>query len=484
MKPEKQPSILVIGAGMSGMLVAMKLIEAGFNKFRIFEKDHDVGGTWRINTYPGIACDVPSHYYTYKNEPNSSWSSRLPQGSEIQDYLVDVCEKHKLRQYMEFEKEVIDSTHDGKEWTVKTNDGQIEKFDFVIACCGLLFHPSYPNIEGLKDFKGHLFHSARWDHDVDLEGKKVGLIGTGSTGAQIISTLAKRGIDLTIFLRTPQWIFPLPDQQYSGFTKKLFKIFPPLSFLGYWFYRLFFENVFGKAVIQDGWQRKLMSWACRKNLESIKDENLRARLTPDFKPLCKRLVMSNTYYKSIQQDNVTVADGNIVGIEGNAIRTKDGEERELDVLILATGYDTHAYFRPMNMQNQAGENLDDKWAKGPYALRTVAVPGFPNFFFTLGPQSPFGNFSAISMVETQVDYIIECIKWVASGEARTLEPMAQATEEFNNMVYAAMPSTIWMSGCTNWYMSENGVPSAWPFTGNRFREELAMPDKKEFLVTN
>ena len=464
------------------MLVAMRLIESGFTNFRIYEKDTDIGGTWRVNTYPGIACDVPSHYYTYQNEPNPGWSSRLPQGNEIQAYLVEVAEKHGLRKYITFNREVTDCEHDGTQWSVQVRDGAIESFDFVIACCGLLFHPNYPDIQGLGSFQGPCFHSARWDHSVDLVGKRVGLIGTGSTGAQILSSLSERDLELKIFLRTPQWVFPLPDRKYTKFEKKITKWFPSVARFGHFFYRVTFENLFAKAVIKPGWQRRLMSWACKKNLATVKDPELRARLTPDFEPLCKRLVMSTSYYSALQKDNVIIADGNIARIDNDSVTTEDGERHELDVLVLATGYDAHAYFRPMNLKNKNGVSLNDVWEEGPFALRTVAVPGFPNFFFTLGPQSPIGNFSAISIVETQIDYILKCISQATEKQIQTLEPTAQATDAFNEMVYAAMPNTIWVTGCTNWYIGKKGIPSAWPFTGARFREELREPRLSEYGV--
>lgn len=482
MGPKNQPKILIVGAGMSGMLAAIRLLEEGYTQFEIYEKGPDVGGTWRVNTYPGIACDVPSHYYTYKSEPNPNWSARLPQGHEIQQYLIDVATKHNLHQYISFDKEVVDCQHDGKQWTVALHDGESKTVDFVIACCGLLFNPTYPEIAGLDTFEGDCFHSARWDHSIDFEGKRVGLVGTGSTGAQILASLSKLKLDLTIFLRTPQWVFPLPDRQYTSTERTLARWFPSIARFGHTFYRVTFESLFAKAVIKPGWQRRLMGWACKKNLESVKDPDLRARLTPDFEPLCKRLVMSDSYYLSIQKDNVAIADGDIDHIEGRTVFTRDGQQHELDVLVLATGYDAHAYFRPMNLKNKDGVQLNDLWADGPFALRTVAVPGFPNFFFTLGPQSPIGNFSAISIVETQVDYILECIRWVGEGEALTVEPTEQATDAFNGMVYAAMPDTIWMSGCTNWYTGKKGIPSAWPFSGNRFREELKLPKKEEYCV--
>jgi cation diffusion facilitator CzcD-associated flavoprotein CzcO len=460
-----QPRILIVGAGMSGMLMAIKLTEAGLHNYQIYDKASEIGGTWRENTYPGAGCDVAAHYYTYQDVPNPDWSTRLPQGPEIQQYLLRVVETHRLRERITFNQEVANARHDGERWTVTFRDGATEQADFVIACCGLLHHPRYPSISGLEDFAGAKFHSARWDHSVPLEGKRVGVLGTGSTGAQIIAALAQRSIDLKVFQRTPQWIFPLPNRRYGALDKAIVRRIPGLAKLIHHSYRVAFENLFARAVLKPCWQRRLMGWLCRKNLETVKDPDLRAKLTPDYQPLCKRLVMSTEFYPAIQRKNVELITDEIDHIEAKGVVTKDGVLHEIDVLAMATGFDAHAYFRPLELHNAQGQSLSEVWAHGPFALRTVAVPGFPNFFFTLGPQSPIGNFSAISISETQIDYILRCIELVRQGTVRTLQPKPEATDRFNAFVRAAMPETIWVTGCSNWYMSPNGVPSAWPYSG-------------------
>ena len=483
MNSPRNPRVVIIGAGMSGMLMAIKLTESGLDNFQIYEKAGDIGGTWRENTYPGIGCDVAAHYYTYQGVPNPEWSTRLPQGAEIQQYLLGVVEKHDLRQRVVFNKEVDHAHHDGEHWTVCFKDGEVVEADFVVACCGLLHHPRYPSIPGLDAFAGAKFHSARWDHSVPLEGKRVGVIGTGSTGAQIISKLSQRSLQLKVFQRTPQWIFPLPDRRYGRLDKALVRMFPGVAKLIHHTYRVAFENLFAAAVLKPCWQRRLMSRLCKWNLNTVRDPALREKLTPNFLPLCKRLVMSTEFYPAIQRSNVELIVDDIDHIEAQGVVTKDGVLHEVDVLALATGFDAHAYFRPLDLRNAQGRTLSEAWKEGPYALRTVAVPGFPNFFFTLGPQSPIGNFSAISISETQINYIVRCIEMCRSGTFKTLDPTAEATEKFNAFVRAAMPDTIWVTGCTNWYMSKNGVPSAWPYSGIRFRKELRMPDLSEFAVT-
>ena len=482
MSTVRDPRVLIIGAGMSGMLMAIKLIEAGMDNFQIVDKASEIGGTWRENTYPGIGCDVAAHYYTYQGVPNPEWSTRLPQGAEIQQYLLGVVEQHDLRRRIAFNREVARADHDGRRWTVTFKDGAVEIADFVVACCGLLHHPRYPDIPGLKDFQGAMFHSARWDHSVPLDGKRVGIIGTGSTGAQIISKLSLRPLALTVFQRTPQWIFPLPDRRYSELEKSLLRVFPGIARIIHHVYRVAFENLFAAAVIKPCWQRRLMARLCRWNLGKVRDPILRQKLTPDFEPLCKRLVMSTEFYPAIQRPNVQLVNDDIARIEARGVVTRDGVLHEVDVLALATGFDAHAYFRPLELRNAQGLTLSEAWQQGPYALRTVAVPGFPNFFFTLGPQSPIGNFSAISISETQIHYILRCIELVRSGRCQTLNPTAEATDRFNAWVRSAMPDTIWVTGCRNWYMSKNGVPSAWPFSGARFRRELREPDLAEFDV--
>lgn len=482
MSATRDPRIVIIGAGMSGMLMAIKLIEAGMENFQIVDKASEIGGTWRENTYPGIGCDVAAHYYTYQGVPNPEWSTRLPQGAEIQQYLLGVVEKHDLRRRIAFNKEVAGADHDGRRWVVRFKDGGVMEADFVIACCGLLHHPRYPDIPGIKDFQGPMFHSARWDHSVPLDGKRVGLIGNGSTGAQIISKLSLRQLNLKVFQRTPQWIFPLPDRRYTAVEKSLVRMFPGIARIIHHVYRVAFENLFAAAVIKPCWQRRLMSWLCAWNLSTVKDQALREKLTPTYKPLCKRLVMSTEFYPAIQRKNVSLITNEIDHIEAKGVVTKDGVLHEVDVLALATGFDAHAYFRPLELRNAQGKTLSEAWRQGPYALRTVAVPGFPNFFFTLGPQSPIGNFSAISISETQIHYILRCIEMFRNGKFQTIHPTLQATEKFNAFIRAAMPDTIWVTGCTNWYMSKNGVPSAWPFSGARFRKELREPDLTEFEV--
>lgn len=482
MSTTPDPRVLIIGAGMSGMLMAIKLIESGMENFQIVDKAGEIGGTWRENTYPGIGCDVAAHYYTYQGVPNPAWSTRLPQGAEIQQYLLGVVDKHKLRRHIAFNKEVVQADHDGRRWTVHFKDGEVAVADFVVACCGLLHHPRYPDIPGLKTFRGAMFHSARWDHSIPLEGKRVGLIGTGSTGAQIISKLSECKLGLKVFQRTPQWVFPLPDRRYTRVEKSLLRVFPWIARVVHHVYRVAFENLFAAAVIKPCWQRRLMGWLCRWNLSTVKDPELQRKLTPDYQPLCKRLVMSMEFYPAIQRPNVELITDDIDHIVDRGVVTKDGVLHEVDVLALATGFDAHAYFRPLELRNAQGKTLSETWKQGPYALRTVAVPGFPNFFFTLGPQSPIGNFSAISISETQIHYILRCIEMVRSGQCQTLNPTQAATEKFNAFVRAAMPDTIWVTGCTNWYMSKNGVPSAWPYSGVRFRQELREPDLAEFEV--
>jgi cation diffusion facilitator CzcD-associated flavoprotein CzcO len=261
------------------------------------------------------------------------------------------------------------------------------------------------------------------------------------------------------------------------------KLFPGLAQLTHRFYQFAFENTFARAVIKPGWQRRLLTWLCHWNLNRVKDPALRRKLTPDFTPLCKRMVMSVDFYPAIQQSNVALITDDIERITPRGVVMKDGTLHELDVLVLATGFDAHAYFRPLRLANQGGLRLDEYWAQGPVAHRTVAVPGFPNFFMTLGPQSPIGNYSAISIAETQIGYIMQSVRLFMQGKVSTLTPTHDAAEKFNDRVRAAMPDTIWMSGCTSWYIGKNGVPSTWPFSGERFREELAALDLNEFEVT-
>lgn len=471
----KKPRVVVIGAGMSGLCMAIKLEKAGFDDFVIYEKADRLGGTWRENTYPGLSCDVPSRYYSYTFELNPDWTHRFSTGAEICEYFEHVADKYDLRRRISFGVEVRQCVWQGDAWGLELSDGTTTSADVVVSATGVLHQPSYPDIEGLDSFEGAMFHSARWDHSVDLDGKRIGIIGTGSTATQIVTALASRVSQLKMFQRTAQWIAPTPNKAYSEAAKRVFRWVPGLKILFYHLYRLLFEWVGARAVISPGWRRRRIADACRNNLASVADPELRRKLTPDYEPMCKRLVMSAGFYDAVQSENCEVVTDTIERVESRGARTADGALHELDILVLATGFNPQAFMRPMNLVGENGLTLAEAWSEAVTAYRTVAMAGFPNFFMLIGPNGPVGNFSLISIAETQVDYIIKCLRLLERGRLQKISPDPQVCERLEEERIKGMASSVWSTGCKSWYLDARGIPALWPFTPARFRRELRNP---------
>ena len=317
-------NVAIVGAGMSGLCMAAKLADAGIDSYTVFESADDVGGTWRDNTYPGLNCDVPSRFYSYSSRPNPDWSRLLSPGGEIHDYFRQFAEERGIRSHIRFGTEVTAARFCDGRWLVTTASGE-EAFDVLVTATGVLRIPRYPDIPGVDTFSGPTFHSARWDHSVSLPDKRIGLIGTGSTGVQITAELGGNVRALKIFQRTAQWVFPMPNPRYARHTKAALRRWPVLNRAGYRFWQFFFEHCLAPAVVAPGWQRRTVSALCRWNLRlSVREPGLRRRLTPDHHAMCKRLAMSGHYYQSIQKPGVEVVTEPIVAVEPRGVVTADG----------------------------------------------------------------------------------------------------------------------------------------------------------------
>ncbi|MGH3519892.1 MAG: flavin-containing monooxygenase [Haloechinothrix sp.] len=480
MDGHRQPTVVIVGAGMSGICMGIKLKQAGIESFTIYEKGSSVGGTWRDNTYPGLSCDVPSRFYQYSFRSNPDWTHLFSPGREIWEYFDRAADEYDLGPHITFNTEVLGADFANGRWRIRTSDGKETVADFLISATGVLHHPRYPDIEGLDTFAGAAFHSARWDHDAELAGKRVGVVGTGSTAVQLTSDIARKVERLLVFQRSAQWVFPVPNWRYSRHTRATYRRIPALSRIGYLGYKKLLDVTIFRAVIEPGWQRWLMSSICRLNLRTVRDPELRRALTPDYQPMCKRLVMAPHFYREVQRANVDIVTEGIQRVEPRGIVTRDGRLHELDVLVLATGFDSHAYVRPMELAGVAGITLEEAWRHGPRAYRTVALPGFPNFFMLMGPHSPIGNYSLVAIAETQVRFVMKWISRWCAGEVATLVPTEEATERFNLQMRAAMPSTVWVTGCRSWYLGKDGVPELWPWTPAKHEAMLREPDPAEF----
>jgi cation diffusion facilitator CzcD-associated flavoprotein CzcO len=476
----------IVGAGMAGILAAIKLKERG-ESFTVFEKAGRIGGTWRENRYPGLTCDVPAHAYTYSFEPYPDWSAYYATGAEIQTYFEQVVAKHDLLPAIRFNAEVtaLDWDDARAKWTLTLKDGSREEFDVVIAASGVLHHPRLPEIEGLDSFAGPAFHTARWDDSAPIEGARVGLIGSGSTGIQIVTAINKQVDRLVHFQRSPQWVMPVPYFTYSAEEREAFRQNPALidairfsdEYLG---------NIrrFTDAITDiDGPEMQQIEDICRDYFEaSIRDPELKEKLRPNYRAACKRLIYSWCYYEEVQHPAVSVETGRIARIEPAGVRMADGTLHELDTLILATGFQADRFIRPAGVTGQGGLTLDRFWERRPTAHYAVTLPGFPNFFMLNGPTGPVGNFSLIDIAERQWDYIDQLVDLLRRGEARAVAPTAAAHADYEERRIAAAKQTIFGSGCTSWYLDGEGVPASWPWSYDAFAEAMSRPRLEEYAL--
>ncbi|MBW2361224.1 MAG: NAD(P)/FAD-dependent oxidoreductase [Deltaproteobacteria bacterium] len=475
---------IIIGAGMSGILSAIKLQEAGLDNYAIYEKADRLGGTWRENEYAGLSCDVPSHLYCYSFAPNPDWSHRFSPGPEIQAYFEDVAQRFEVEKRIQFNTEITRCEFVDGRWQIELSDGSSDVGDFVIAATGVLHVPNYPDIEGLDSYKGTVFHSARWNHDAKLAGKRVGVIGTGSTAIQIVGSLVDEVEEISLFQRTAQWIVPQENPPYSEEEKAEFRKKPEVVEQMRALILKEFAEGFANAVV-DAYSPELKGIhdTCEANLnDSVKDPELREKLRPNYRAGCKRLIMSDNFYDAIQRPNANLVTEGIERIEEGGVRTKDGKLHELDVLILATGFQVDRFMRPMEVIGRNGLALDEAWQKGPCAYMAITVPEFPNLFMLNGPNGPVGNFSLIEVAELQWAYIMQLIEKVRSGSCNELSVSSEAMEAYDIERKESAKTTIWQSGCNSWYLDADGVPAVWPWTWDRFRDDMANPRYADFDI--
>jgi cation diffusion facilitator CzcD-associated flavoprotein CzcO len=471
----------IIGAGMAGILSAIKLKEAGLTDFTVYEKADRVGGTWRENTYPGLSCDVPSHLYSYSFAPTPEWNHRYSAGEEIQAYFERVAREHAITDDIRFGDEVTSCRFVDGRWRIETARGHRDEVDVVIAATGVLHHPRFPDLDGVDDFEGAVFHSSRWNHGVKLDGARIGIVGTGSTAVQMTSALVNRAGRLSLFQRTAQWIMPAENPPYSDDEKSAFRSNPEqLAELRANLTQMF--DIFANAIVDaDSPEMKMIAAMCLDNLESnVRDLELREALRPDYQAACKRLIVSPDFYEAIQQPNAELVTDRIERIEPAGVRTADGTLHELDILVLATGFKTDAFMRPMTVIGRDGESLAHAWSERPSAYMSVSIPGFPNFFMLNGPNGPVGNFSLIEVAELQFGYIMQLLEPLRSGESREVSATPDAMEQHEAARVQAVEKTVWVTGCHSWYLDDRGIPATWPWSFDRFRSEMQAPHTAAF----
>ena len=478
-------SVAILGAGAAGLCMAIKLREAGVEDFTIFEKASSVGGTWRDNTYPGSGCDVPSMLYSYSFEPKPDWSRKFAPQPEIVDYFETVARKYRLLPNIRFNTEITEARFDEEEglWRIRAADGAEFMANVLISGVGQLNRPAYPKIEGLNDFKGVAFHSARWNHDVDLAGKRVGVIGNGASAIQFVPEIAPKVARLTIFQRTPNWCVPKPDRPFKEWEKGLYRSFPFLARIQRWWTWMMLERNY-LAFVQGSFFGKLFEKAALRELEThIEDPELRKKLTPDYPAGCKRILLTNDWYPALARDNVDVETSRIAKVTENAVVTEDGVSHPADVIIYATGFESTDFLAPMKVTGRGNADLNAVWARGAEAHRGVAVAGFPNFFMLYGPNTNLGHNSIIFMLECQVNYIAQCIETIGKERLRYLDVKAAAMGAFNRDLQQDMQKTVWAAGCSSWYKTADGrVTNNWSSFTAKYWWEMRHPDYDEFSL--
>jgi len=480
----KKLRAVVVGAGMAGILAALKLKQRGDVDFVVYEKANELGGTWVYNRYPGLTCDVPAHAYTYSFAPNPEWSSVYAPGDEIRRYFQGVADRYEVRPFIELGVEVKRCDWADGRWTIELADGRIDHAEILIAASGVLHYPNKPSLPGMESFAGDLFHSAEWNDAAKVDGAAVGVIGCGSTGVQIVGALSTRSSSVVQFCRTPQWIMPIRQREYSEEEKISFRA--DTSNVDAIRYGDKYQGVlkrFELAVTNPSSPEmaeieKIVS----DNLEaSVADPVLREKLRPNYRAACKRLIFSGDYYEAVQRPNVTVDVTPIETIEPKGVRMKDGQFYPLDTLVLATGFAVDRFIRPTQVTGAGGVTLDQAWAKHPTAYYAIAVPNFPNFFMLNGPSGPVGNFSLIDVAEAQWGYIDQLISQLVGGDVRQIAVCPEAMAAYEDWRATEVRKTVFASGCSSWYLDENGVPNTWPKGLSEFQEAMRTPRMADFV---
>lgn len=479
-EPEKPlPRVAIVGAGMSGIAMAKTLKSAGSDDFVVYEKAESVGGTWRDNTYPGLTCDVPAHFYCYEDDLSPKWSRVFAPGSELRAYFEEVTEKRGLKEHIKFNSEIDEAKYEDGRWKIRTKSGETDEADVLVCATGVLHHPNIPDIPGKDTFAGPSFHSALWDHSIPLEGKRVGIIGNGSTGVQIVTALSEQCEQVTLFQRTPQWVISVPNPEIPKPLRKLAEKVPAIQRLSYNSFGSLFTNLF-QAPLSPGWQRSFFSKGAKGSLSRVANDGLRARLTPDYAPMCKRMISSPKFYDAVQQPNVEVCTTHIERIDPKGVITKDGQLHEFDILVFATGFHAQSYMRPMQVTGRDGMPLDAAWNEGPIAHNTTMIPGFPNLFTLMGPNSPIGNSSLVPIAEAQSQYALNWMERMRREGISEVEPTQEATEAFYEQVNKALGTTVWTSGCNSWYLNEDGRPILWPWPLDELTRRLTQIVESDF----
>ncbi|MEV5007579.1 flavin-containing monooxygenase [Streptomyces sp. NPDC093064] len=483
---DRHVRVAVIGSGFGGLGAAVRLRREGITDFVVLERAGGVGGTWRDNSYPGCACDVPSHLYSFSFAPNPDWPRTFSGQEHIRAYLEHVTDVFGLRPHLRLHSEVTRMTWDAEKlrWDIETTSGNLSA-DVVVGATGPLSEPKVPDIPGLDSFPGKVFHSARWDHDHDLAGKRVAVVGTGASAIQIVPSIQPEVARLTLFQRTPPWVMPRVDREISGVERRMHRALPLTAQLRrglLWGIRELQVQAFTRHPGQLGFVERL----ARLNMSrAIKDPDLRAKLTPDYRIGCKRILLSSTYYPALAQDNVDVVASGLSEVRGSTVVAADGTEAEVDAIVFGTGF--HVTDMPIaeRVVGADGRTLAESWKDGMAALRGASAAGFPNWMTIIGPNTGLGNSSMILMIESQLNYLADYLRQLrVLGGRVALDARPSAVNAWNRKVQERMKRTVWNTGgCTSWYLDAGGRnTTVWPGTTTEFRQATRRVDLAEYQV--
>jgi cation diffusion facilitator CzcD-associated flavoprotein CzcO len=475
--------VCIVGSGFSGLGMAISLLRDGVDDFVVLERAGDVGGTWRDNTYPGCACDVPSHLYSFSFEPNPTWTRTFSPQPEIHRYLRHCAAKYGVLPHIRFHHELLDAQWDEREqrWFVETSQGDYAA-RVLIAATGALSDPSVPDIPGLQSFTGRVFHSARWDHDYDLRGRRVAVVGTGASAIQFVPRIQPLVAELKLFQRTPAWIMPHPDRGLTALERRVYSLLPMLQLAMragiYW----------GRETFVVGFLRNRMAIAeriARRHLRNqVGDPELRRKLTPRYTMGCKRILISDEFYPALQQANVEVVTEGIREVRERSVVGADGTEREVDAIIFGTGFQVTDMPVAWRIRDAAGARLADVWQGSPQAYVGSAVAGFPNFFLMLGPNTGLGHTSQVFMIESQINYVSGALRHMRSQGVAALEVRTEAQDAYNEELQRRLQGTVWNSGgCRSWYLDRNGRNSTlWPGFTWAFRQRTRHFRPEDYIL--
>ena len=449
--------VLIIGSGFSGIGTAINLKNKGITNFKIVDKGKDFGGTWRDNKYPGAACDVPSHLYSFSFEPNPNWSRMFATSDEIEAYMLGVVSKHSLREKAKFGVTVegMKFNETAGVWNVSCKGGSTITARVVVSAMGALSNPSIPKIEGSESFKGEILHTARWRKDVNLKGKKIAVVGGGASAIQLVPAIAPDVKELTVFQRTPSWIIPKPDYDIAEWEKTIYRALPFVqSMRRNTIYAI--TEMFGAGIVFNTPMTTALERLARFNIErTIKDPALRAKVTPDYRFGCKRMLISNDWYPALVRDNVELVAAPVTKINPHGVES-NGQAFDADVLIYATGFEVPKAGVPFPVTGARGHNLNNDWAKGAESYLGINVHGFPNLFFCMGPNTGPGHTSVLVYTEPQYRYIASAVSRILTEGLSSLEVKAEKQAEFTHFIDERMKVTNWTAGCKSWYLTEGG----------------------------